>query len=80
MSTTVNIDGVLAALGGPYAVASHCGIVPTAVYNWRILGFPRSRLGDLLELAKERGVDKSITLEVLTALAVPRVERLRRRW
>lgn len=53
----MNTKQVIAALGGPAAVARHCGVRSQAVSLWAIKGrIPADRVPDLEALARELGV------------------------
>ena len=53
----MNTKQVIAALGGPAAVARHCGVRSQAVSLWVIKGrIPADRVPDLEALARELGV------------------------
>ena len=53
----MNTREVIAALGGPAAVARHCGVRSQAVSLWAIKGrIPADRVPDLEALARRRGV------------------------
>lgn len=53
----MNTKDVIAALGGPAAVARHCGVRSQAVSLWTIKGrIPADRVPALEALARELGV------------------------
>lgn len=52
----MDVRKIIAALGGPAAVARHCGVRSQAVSLWAIKGrIPADRVPDLEALARERG-------------------------
>lgn len=52
-----NVRTIISALGGPAAVARHCGVRSQAVSLWAIKGrIPADRVPDLEALARSRGV------------------------
>ena len=51
------VKTIITALGGPAAVARHCGVRSQAVSLWAIKGrIPADRVPDLEALARELGV------------------------
>jgi hypothetical protein len=54
----MNVDETIDAFGGSSAVARICGIVPSAVSNWRAVGaIPPKWYLPLLEAARWHGVE-----------------------
>lgn len=52
----MGVRHIITALGGPAAVARHCGVRSQAVSLWVIKGrIPADRVPDLEALARERG-------------------------
>lgn len=52
----MDVRHIITALGGPAAVARHCGVRSQAVSLWVIKGrIPADRVPDLEALARERG-------------------------
>lgn len=58
---------IIKELGGPTKVASALGVRPNVVGNWGARGIPYQRHDDLLDLARERGID--LTRAQLKAVA-----------
>jgi hypothetical protein len=67
----MNASEIIEALGDTAVVAADLGVSLQAASNWKLRGLPRSRLLDLLELARERKVP-GISIDVLRGAAAPR--------
>lgn len=59
---------IIRSLGDTAEVAAALGLNLQTVSNWKLRGFPRSRLLDVMELAREAGRPE-ITVEVVRAAA-----------
>jgi transcriptional regulator with XRE-family HTH domain len=77
MSVPQDPRAVIEALGGREKVADDLGVGASAISNWFKDGFPKSRIPDLLQLARSAGAT-AVTLDVLMPMEARYPERARR--